>query len=203
VTLLLYLVTTLAYSLRAKVAAILDVITLAGLYTLRIIAGTIAAQIPISSWLLAFSMFCFMALAVAKRCGEITGTNLEVRDKISGRGYFGMDLEVLASMGVASSFCAVLVLCIYTTQPYVQSRYVSPELLWLVCPLLLYALNRILVMARRGHMADDPIVFCARDRVTLGIAVCTAIIVGLAMQVPLPTKIIADVGGMARTVDTR
>jgi 4-hydroxybenzoate polyprenyltransferase len=202
VILLTYLVITLGYSLKAKTAAIVDVITLASLYTLRIIAGTVAVQIPISSWLLAFSMFCFIALAVAKRCGEITGTNIDPGGKIVGRGYFGLDLEVLASMGVASSFCAVLVLCIYTTQPYVQARYASPELLWLVCPLILYALNRILMMARRGHMADDPIIFCARDKITIRIGLCMAVIVGLAAVAPVPVKIISDIGGTMQVETT-
>jgi 4-hydroxybenzoate polyprenyltransferase/phosphoserine phosphatase len=193
VMLAVYAVTTLAYSFRLKRAALVDVITLAGLYTLRIIAGTVAAGIPISSWLLAFSMFSFMTLAIAKRCAELTGTQIDTEAKISGRGYFGADIEVLAGMGSASSFCASLVLCIYTVQPYVLTRYASPSILWLLCPLLLYLLNRILIMARRGHMDDDPIVFCIKDGVTQKLGVIALIIVVAATYLQLPVSLIADV----------
>lgn len=193
VMLTIYAVTTLAYSFRLKRAALVDVITLAGLYTLRIIAGTVAAGIPISSWLLAFSMFSFMTLAIAKRCAELTGTQVTAEAKISGRGYFGADIEVLAGMGSASSFCASLVLCIYTVQPYVLTRYASPAILWLLCPVLLYLLNRILIMARRGHMDDDPIVFCIKDRITQQLGVFALLILVAATYIHLPVTLIADV----------
>lgn len=189
----LYVVTTLAYSFRLKRAALVDVITLAGLYTLRIIAGTVAAGIPISSWLLAFSMFSFMTLAIAKRCAELTGTQVSAEGKISGRGYFGADIEILAGMGSASSFCASLVLCIYTVQPYVLTRYASPAILWLLCPVLLYLLNRILILARRGHMDDDPIVFCVKDPITIKLGVISAVILVAATFIHLPVTLIADV----------
>ncbi len=188
-----YVVTTLAYSFRLKRAALVDVITLAGLYTLRIIAGTLAADIAISTWLLAFAMFCFITLAIAKRCAELTGTQIDAKAKIPGRGYYGADIEVLASMGSASSFCAALVLCIYTTQPYVLTRYASPATLWLLCPVLIYLLNRILILARRGHMEDDPIVFCVKDAITLKLGAVSVIILLAATFMHLPVNLIADV----------
>ena len=186
----IYAVTTLAYSFRLKRAVLIDVITLAALYTLRIIAGTIAAGIPTSTWLLAFSMFCFMTLAIAKRCAELTGTQVEGGAKIGGRGYYGSDIEVIASMGAASSFCASLVLCIYTTQHYVAERYASPAILWLLCPVLLYLLNRILILARRGHMDDDPIVFCVRDRVTQQLGLLAVAVVVAATFITIPINLI-------------
>lgn len=189
----LYVVTTLAYSFRLKRAALVDVITLAGLYTLRIVAGTVAAGIGISSWLLAFSMFCFMTLAIAKRCAELTGTQVSSEGQIAGRGYYGADIEVLAGMGSASTFCASLVLCIYTVQPYVLTRYASPTILWLLCPVLLYLLNRILILARRGHMDDDPIIFCVKDPVTIKLGIISVAILVAATFVHLPVTLIADV----------
>ncbi|MBT2189166.1 UbiA family prenyltransferase [Sphingobium sp. H33] len=193
VLLAVYVATTLAYSFRLKRAALADVITLAGLYTLRIVIGTAAAGIPISTWLLAFSMFCFITLAIAKRCAELTGTQVDPNAKIAGRGYYGADIEVLAGMGSASSFCASLVLCIYTSQPYVLTRYSSPALLWLLCSVMLYILNRILILARRGHMDDDPIIFCVRDRITLKLLAVSAVIVVAAALVHLPVDLIANV----------
>ncbi|OJY71722.1 MAG: hypothetical protein BGP16_14130 [Sphingobium sp. 66-54] len=193
VALATYVVVTLAYSFRLKRAALADVITLSGLYTLRIVAGTIAAGIPISSWLLAFSMFCFITLAVAKRCAELTGTRIEVDGKIAGRGYYAVDIEVLGGMASASSFCASLVLCIYTTQSYVRDRYESPEILWLLCPILLYLLNRVLFMARRGHMDDDPIVFCMKDRVTLALLIISALVLLAAALIDIPIHLFTDV----------
>ncbi|MBT2187925.1 UbiA family prenyltransferase [Sphingobium sp. H33] len=193
VSLGVYVATTLAYSFRLKRAALVDVITLAGLYTLRIVAGTIAAAIPISSWLLAFAMFCFITLAIAKRCAELTGTQVSLDNKIAGRGYYGADIEVLAGMGSASTFCASLVLCIYTTQPYVATRYASPEILWLLCPILIYLLSRILILARRGHMDDDPIVFCVKDKITLKLVGISALVLVAAAYIHLPLKLIADV----------
>ena len=187
-----YVITTLAYSFRLKRAALADVLTLAGLYTLRILAGTAAAGITISSWLLAFSMFTFISLAIAKRCAELTGTKVEEGARIAGRGYYPGDLEVLGGMASASSFCASLVLAIYTNQPYVTGRYASPELLWLLCPFLIFILNRILILARRGQMDDDPIVFCARDRLTLKLAVLCAGIVIAATFFTIEPRIIVD-----------
>lgn len=188
----IYVVVTLLYSFRLKRALLVDVITLAGLYTLRIIAGSIAAGTPISSWLLAFSMCCFVALAIAKRCAEISGTDVGNEIRIAGRGYYGSDIESLMSMGSASSFCASLVLCIYTTQPYVQNRYASPELLWLLAPLLIYVLNRILMLARRGHMDDDPIIFCIKDGITLSVLGVSALIVLAAIFIQLPIRLFVD-----------
>ncbi len=96
-------------------------------------------------------------------------------------------------MGSASSFCASLVLCIYTVQPYVLTRYASPSILWLLCPLLLYLLNRILIMARRGHMDDDPIVFCIKDGVTQKLGLIALAIIVAATFIHLPVSLIADV----------
>ena len=187
-----YVITTLAYSFRLKRAALADVLTLAGLYTLRILAGTAAAGIVISSWLLAFSMFTFISLAIAKRCAELTGTTVEGGARIAGRGYYPSDLEVLGGMASASSFCASLVLAIYTSQSYVAERYASPELLWLLCPIFIFILNRILILARRGQMDDDPIEFCTRDKLTLNLTILSACIVIAATFISIDPRIISD-----------
>jgi 4-hydroxybenzoate polyprenyltransferase len=189
-TLAVYVFVTLAYSMRLKRAALADVLTLAGLYTLRIIAGTIATNILISSWLLAFSMFTFIALAISKRCAELTAIQLEDGQRLAGRGYYPSDLEVLCGMASASSFCASLVLAIYTTQSYVFTRYSSPELLWLLCPILIFILNRILILARRGQMDDDPIVFCAHDLLTLKLVLVCVVTVVSAKFIVIDTRLI-------------
>ncbi len=164
-----YLVTTLLYSLRLKRVASLDVIVLAGLYTLRIAAGALAAGISLSFWLLAFSMFIFLSLALVKRVAELvevrkkeaaTGVSL---GKLRGREYATEDLIVLQSLGAASGYLSVLVLALYIHSPEVSQLYRSPELLWLVAPLMLLWVTRLWVVTTRGYMDEDPIFFAVKD----------------------------------------
>jgi len=159
-----YLVLTLAYSLYLKTVALLDVLVLAGLYTLRIMAGSVAVIIWPSHWLLAFSMFLFVSLAFVKRYGELV-----VMRKVSGadgraRSYEASDAELLAAKGTASGYMAVLVLALYITSGAGKPLYRRPELMWFLCPLLLYWVGHIWLVAHRGEMYDDPIVFALHDR---------------------------------------
>ena len=124
------------------------------------LAGGAAASITLSPWFLAFSVFVFLALAVAKRQSELRPT---CRPPV-GRAYQVEDLPVLAALGAASSFAAVLVLTLYISSPAVSERYTRPDFLWLVCLLLLYWLGRTLLLANRGGVGDDPVVFVLRDR---------------------------------------
>lgn len=158
-----YYVFTLAYSLRLKQALMLDAIVLAGLYTLRIIAGAAAVQVIPSFWLLAFSMFLFLSLALVKRYAELS--TLRERGELSarGRGYQVDDLGVLQSLGVAAGYLAVLVLALYVNSETSHALYGQPMVIWLLCPVLLYWISRVWLVTHRGEMHDDPILFALTD----------------------------------------
>jgi 4-hydroxybenzoate polyprenyltransferase len=158
---------TWAYSLGLKRAALLDVITLAGLYTVRIIAGAAATAIPLSFWLLAFSVFIFLSLAIVKRYAEISETPDTGAVRIHGRGYSARDLPLLMNLGVASGYCAVVVMALYVNSSDSLLLYQHSKPLWLVCPLLLYWICRIWLLTARGQMHEDPVVFALRDRISL------------------------------------
>ncbi len=175
----LYLVATSAYSLWLKRKLIVDVLTLAGLYTVRILAGGAATGIVLSPWLLGFSMFLFLALAAVKRQAELTDQMHTGRGS-SGRAYMVEDLPILRGMALSAGNAAVLVLALYISSEDVQRLYASPERLWLVCPLLLYWVLRMVMVTHRGNMTDDPIVFAARDRISLGVIAASALVVGAA-----------------------
>lgn len=178
--LLAYYGMTLAYSLKLKTFPMLDVMTLAGLYTLRIIAGAAAISAMPSFWLLAFSMFIFLSLAMVKRYSELLTMRKEGRDITAGRGYQTGDLIVLMSAGLASGYLAVLVLAMYINSPQIQILYKHPEVIWGLCPLSLYWISRIWMITHRGNMHDDPIVFTFRDKVSLFIGILCGGVVLLA-----------------------
>lgn len=168
-SLVTYIVTTLLYSLWLKRVASLDVLVLAGLYTLRIVAGAFATGIDLSFWLLAFSMFIFLSLALVKRVAElvemrkretVSGATL---GKLRGREYGTDDIAVLQSLGASSGYLAVLVLALYIHSEDVSELYRGPEILWLIAPLLLLWVTRLWVVTSRGYMDEDPIFYAAKD----------------------------------------
>ena len=159
--LLVYYVVTFAYSFWLKRKALLDVLTLAGLYTARIVAGAAACGVGLSPWMLGFSMFLFLALAAVKRQAELAQQAPGTRP--AARGYEAGDLPLLREIALASGFAAVVVFALYISSEDVLRLYSMPEMLWLICPLLLYWIGRMVLMTHRGWMADDPIVFAARD----------------------------------------
>lgn len=172
----LYLVSTFLYSLWLKRRLIVDVLTLAGLYTVRIIAGGTAASVMLSPWMLGFSMFLFLALAAVKRQGELMDQMQSGRTSL-GRAYEVDDLPILRGLALTTSNAAVLVLALYLSSDDVQALYSRPEYLWLVCPLLLYWTTRMVMKTHRGLMTDDPIVFAVTDRISLGVIGVSALIV--------------------------
>lgn len=176
VVMLLYLATTLAYSIRLKQQVVLDVALLAGLYTLRIIAGAAATGIKPSFWLLAYSMFIFLSLAVVKRYTELRAMTGASDAPLAGRGYAASDLPVLVGIGTGSGLISVLVLALYLDTPTVATLYREPEWLWLVPPVMLYWVTRLWMKTHRGEIHHDPVVFAARDRQSLAIAVLLAVI---------------------------
>jgi 4-hydroxybenzoate polyprenyltransferase/phosphoserine phosphatase len=179
--LICYYSMTLAYSTLLKRLAMVDVVVLAGLYTARIVAGAAAIQVHLSFWLLAFSMFLFLSLALVKRYAELHAMlKLGVAEP-RGRGYMTDDLALISSLGAASGYLAVLVLALYIQDHTTAVLYRTPELIWLACPLLLFWISRMWLEAHRGNMHDDPVVFAARDRVSIavlglcGVVFCAAI----------------------------
>jgi 4-hydroxybenzoate polyprenyltransferase len=175
----IYFAATTAYSLALKRWLMIDVVVLAGLYTLRIIGGAAAIGSPLSFWLLAFSMFVFLSLAMLKRYAELATLHADGQNKASGRGYAVEDLPLLQSLGSASGYLAVLVLALYINSPESTQLYRHPKVLWLLCPMLLYWMSWVWVAAHRGRMNDDPIVFAATDgQSRLVMAICAAIALG-------------------------
>lgn len=158
-----YYALTLAYSFDLKRRALLDVFTLASLYTLRIIAGGVAATVEISPWLLAFSIFLFLSLGVVKRAAEIESGRQRGITEVAGRGYRVDDLRILEMLGVAAGYASVVVLALYVNAPESRLLYPHHQLLWFFAPLLLYWISRVWLISHRGEMNDDPIVFALKD----------------------------------------
>jgi 4-hydroxybenzoate polyprenyltransferase len=158
-----YAILTTAYSFALKRMLLIDVLTLAGLYTVRVIAGAAATQIDVSFWLLAFSVFFFLSLALVKRFVELEQVPADVAQKVAGRGYRAADKHVIAEAGMASTFAAALVLALYIDSSEVKQLYGNPWLIWPLCPIVLYLSIRIWVLARRGEMHEDPVVFLLSD----------------------------------------
>ena len=177
----LYYIITLAYSLRLKRADLIDVLALAGLYTLRIIAGAAAVSVSPSFWLLAFSMFLFLSLALVKRFTELLSNQQRDLRDAPGRSYSTTDLETLSQFGSTSAYMAVLVLALYINSQAVQELYSHPEVIWLLCPLLLYMIMRIWLLARRGVLHEDPVVFVIRDHRSQWLAGLGLILLWLAI----------------------
>ena len=178
--LLIYLVLTLVYSMWIKRLLLVDVITLAVLYTLRIVAGAAAVSVPLTMWLLAFSLFFFVSLAFAKRYSELLDLEAAGGFEAHGRSYTLNDLRIIESVGPASGYMSVLVFCLYLDSAVVQSLYVRSELLWLATPILLYWITRIWFLARRRALHQDPIVFAIKDRVSYFAGLALVAIVLLA-----------------------
>ena len=167
--LLLYVVATLAYSTVLKRIPIVDVLILSGLYTLRLLAGGAATQTHISNWLGGFSIFLFFSLAIAKRFAELE--NLRASDSIpkNGRGYHLSDIEQLRVFGTASAFASVVIFANYINGLDVAALYRNPSLLWLIVPLMLLWLCRVWLLASRGQLHEDPVVFAITDGMSLAI----------------------------------
>jgi len=179
-----YFAITVAYTFVLKRLRIVDVVTLAALYTVRVIAGIAAIGVAPSMWLLTFSLFLFLSLALIKRVSELTRARAE-GGKAKGRGYIHQDLELLSSYGVSSSVAAAVIFALYLDDPSTTRLYATPELLWGALPILLTWLMRAWLKAHRGEMNEDPILFAARDRWSLVAAAALALIFIAARVVSL------------------
>ena len=167
VYLLLYLVTTLAYSLVLKRIVLLDVVILSSLYTIRMLAGSEATKAPVSPWLAAFSIFLFFSLAMVKRFSELQNLHLRGVHPANGRGYLLSDLEQLRSFGTASAYASIVIFSLYINGRDVTALYHHPNRMWLITPLLILWVSRVWLLASRGLMNEDPVVFALEDRMSL------------------------------------
>jgi len=160
----LYLALQITYSLWLKELLFIDVLLLAALYSLRVFAGAVAAQVEISQWLLGFSLFIFLSLAFVKRFCELRALGARSPDAAPARrSYRQEDLGLIQTLGSCAGYLSVLVLALYISSSDVVRLYATPQLLWIVCPVMLYWLTRIWFLAGRGELPDDPLLFAAAD----------------------------------------
>jgi 4-hydroxybenzoate polyprenyltransferase len=183
--LFVYLAGSLLYTLWLKRIPLLDTFVLAGLYTIRILAGAAAINVEPSLWLVSFSMFFFLSLALAKRYSELVEMQGASRSGgIPGRGYIAEDLNTLISQGSASGYTAALVLVLYINSPTVREQYRHPEMIWLICPLILYWINKLWLNAARHQIKEDPVVWALRNRVSRAAVALCIILLLMARLLP-------------------
>lgn len=175
-----YLVGTAAYSIRLKKEPVLDVLFLAGLYVLRVIGGGLATNVPVSSWLLAFTLFICLSLAFLKRFIEVRSQSANA-PAVAGRGYVADDAMWLQSAGLASGYLSVVVMALYVNNQDVTRLYSQPERLLLICPLLLYSITKVWLNAHRRQIHDDPLVAVASDPASYAVLALAAAIVAFAV----------------------
>jgi 4-hydroxybenzoate polyprenyltransferase len=173
-----YFVCTSAYSLDLKRRMVVDICMLAVLYTARIIAGGAATGIPLSVWLLAFSIFFFFSLAAVKRYAELVDGVASGQIRAHGRGYHVDDLPLIGTMMLASGYVSVLIMALYLSSPDVAKLYSNPSALWGICLVLLYWISRMAMVAHRGAMHEDPIIYAIKDRIS---QVCLVLVAGFAI----------------------
>ncbi len=175
---LLYATLSISYSFRLKQEPLIDIFILATLYTLRLFAGGVATDHPVSYWLLAFSGFFFLGLALIKRLSELMASDV---DQIPRRGYRRSDQVIVQQMSVGAGFVACMILALYVQSAEVAERYADPALLWAIVPLVLFWQCHVWLATARGTMHDDPLVFAARDRVSQVIVLAAGIVMIFAM----------------------
>jgi 4-hydroxybenzoate polyprenyltransferase/antitoxin component of RelBE/YafQ-DinJ toxin-antitoxin module len=164
-TMVAYLVMNLGYTFYLKRKLLVDVLALSGAYTLRILAGNAAGPVDVSNWLLAFSLFLFLSLALVKRYTELDAApeEVDVKKRVMGRGYRKSDLDMVSQLGVSSGFSAIVVLAIFIDGASKSAMYQNAQIIWLVAPIVLYVIGRIWMLAKRREMNDDPIMFILKD----------------------------------------
>ena len=178
-TVAVYLLLTFTYSLYLKHMVVADIITLSLLYTLRVLAGTLILSIDLSVWLLSFSILIFLSLATIKRISELKTLPLG-QDEIKVREYLPNDIIILETLSLVSGYISVVVLIFHFSIEATQVLYSQYEILWLICPIILYWLTRIILITHRGEMHQDPIIYALKDKISLYIAISIAFIVLLA-----------------------
>jgi 4-hydroxybenzoate polyprenyltransferase len=168
----IYFISTMAYSLCFKRLMMIDIVVLAMLYSIRVLGGGAATDIRPSFWLIAFSFFMFLSLALLKRYSELHTLHLRGKQRIKGRGYRTLDQAVVAIMGTSSIFVSILVFMLYMNSPNVSALYPNPTYLFAIVPLLVFWAGRLWILAGRGEVNDDPILYVSRDATSLVVIVC-------------------------------
>lgn len=176
----IYYVATLAYSFVLKRMVMVDVLALAGLYTIRIVAGSAATGIELSFWLLIFSIFIFLSLAIVKRYAELFAMREQGKDSAKGRGYEVADMSLLQSLGTAAGYLSILVLGLYINTPDKALLYANPKYMWLLVPIMLYWISRVWMQTHRGKMHDDPLVYALKDPISLLTGAAAAVVLVMA-----------------------
>jgi len=180
--LLAYVVASVAYSLCLKRIILVDVLTLAGLFTMRLLTGTIAANAVLSPWLMTVSMFFFLSLSLVKRYTELRWTAEEGRTRISGRSYLTADMPIVLSLGCASLVASVIVFVLYLTQEaFVAAQLAAPKLLWVFPPGVFLIGCRLWVLSGRGDLHDDPVAFLVKDVASLAILGALTVVFAVAL----------------------
>lgn len=179
--LLVYLLSTNIYTFKIKSLALLDVITLACLYTLRIISGAVAINVPISYWLVSFSVFFFLSLALVKRVIELGNLKHMNKTKALGRAYVVTDIDNIRSFGITSGYLSILVFALYINDDLIVNTYQSPAWLWGICLLLLYWISRIWFIAHSVIKSEDPVLFAVQDKTSYLVLVLCLISFSLAV----------------------
>jgi 4-hydroxybenzoate polyprenyltransferase len=175
-----YYAVTFGYSFSFKKVAVLDIVVLASLYTIRVIAGGASVAVPVSPWLLGFSMFLFFSLACVKRYSELLALQKSDKDLIAGRGYRASDMQPISSFGAASGYISVLVMALYLNSAEVERLYGTVWVLWLICPMLLFWITRVWLLTHRDELHEDPIVFAIKDKVSYLVGLLCFIVVLIA-----------------------
>ncbi len=181
----LYAILSVIYSARLKELPLVDVFTLAVLYSIRLVGGGEASGNRVSLWLLAFSSFLFLSLALVKRVAELNAEPSKGGGRLARRGYEPADTIILQMFGCSSSVAASLVLALFIQSAASQERYPSPALLWGIVPLILFWQCRIWLSTARSFMHDDPIVYAARDRISWLVAlIAVAFVIAARLKWP-------------------
>jgi 4-hydroxybenzoate polyprenyltransferase len=167
-----YIAVSTAYSFHLKKRPLVDVFTLAFLFTIRVVGGGLASGYPVTMWLLAFTIFLFLGLAFLKRCSELVRIQALGRKHMGSRGYGVVDLTTLQMFGVASAFVAIVVFALYLNSAVAEAQYRWPMALFGVAPCLLLWLCRLWLATARGEMHDDPIVYSMKDKVSWMVGAC-------------------------------
>ena len=175
-----YACVAFSYSYRLKQFVVSDVLVLASLYVVRVIAGGLAVQVALSHWLLGFSMFVFLSLALMKRYTELDVLERHGRGSAPGRGYVARDREWVGPMGIASGYMSVVVLALYITSEDVKVLYRWPSVLWPVCVAVLFWITRLWALAYRGSVTDDPVIVTLKDRVSYVVGAVTVMLLFIA-----------------------
>jgi 4-hydroxybenzoate polyprenyltransferase len=177
-----YLAASIAYSAWLKKLLAVDVILLAGLYCLRMLIGGEATGVPLSPWTVAFSMFLFLSLALMKRYSELQGLKMRHGEEMAGRrNYHVADMQAVLSLGTASGMTAVLVIALYVNAVEVRTMYSHPNVLWLICVLVLLWITRLWLIAGRGGLGEDPVLFAVRDLWSVALGALCGVVLLLAL----------------------